>query len=181
MGSKATRPRQTKLYPGHHGGLWAPAAAASDEPMEPMIAKGNADNTVKAQANHLKIGNQFLEHAGAVNEGLSARLGVDFMKVPETEAMTEYFWGMLATYLATVYVSPPGTTNANQHLGSGTAEIYFNGLLNMTRERLRLSTLPQTKVCARARTMACACSCSCTTSPRACACARVCAYTRPSF
>ena len=44
----------------------APAAAASDEPMEPMIAKGNADNTVKAQANHLKIGNQFLEHAGAV-------------------------------------------------------------------------------------------------------------------
>jgi len=96
-------------------------------------------------------------------------LGVDFMKVPEMEAMTEYFWGMLATYLTTVYISPPGTTNPNQHLGSSTAEIYFNSLLSMTRERLRLSTLPQTKVCARAR--ACACSCSCTTqfAPRACA------------
>ena len=129
----------------------AKAATASDAPMEPMIAKGNADNTVKAQVNHLKIGNLFLEHAGAVNEGLCARLGVDFMKVPEMEAMTEYFWGMLATYLTTVYISPPGTTNPNQHLGSSTAEIYFNSLLSMTRERLRLSTLPQTKVCARAR------------------------------
>jgi hypothetical protein len=128
----------------------AKAATASDAPMEPMIAKGNADNTVKAQVNHLKIGNLFLEHAGAVNEGLCARLGVDFMKVPEMEAMTEYFWGMLATYLTTVYISPPGTTNPNQHLGSSTAEIYFNSLLSMTRERLRLSTLPQTKVCARA-------------------------------
>ena len=47
----------------------AKAATASDAPMEPMIAKGNADNTVKAQVNHLKIGNLFLEHAGAVNEG----------------------------------------------------------------------------------------------------------------
>ena len=119
---------------------------ASEEPMEPMLAAGNADNTIKAAANHLKIGNSFVIHVGNVNSGLSPRLGADYLKVPEAEAMTEYFFGLLASYLASVYISPPGTTNPGKHLSSSTAEIYFNALLNMQKERFRLSPLPQSKV-----------------------------------
>lgn len=126
---------------------------ASEEPMEPMLAAGNADNTIKAAANHLKIGNSFVIHVGNVNSGLSPRLGADYLKVPEAEAMTEYFFGLLASYLASVYISPPGTTNSGQHLSSSTAEIYFNALLNMQKERFRLSPLPQSKVRALACTL----------------------------
>ena len=110
-----------------------------------MQTAGNAVNTLKAAANHLEFGNGFLEYAGQANEGLSARWGADFTKVPEAELCTEYFFEMLATYLTTVYIIPDGARNQGSRLSSGTAEVYFNALLNMTRERVRLSPLLQTK------------------------------------
>ncbi len=115
------------------------------EPLEPMQTKGSAANTLKATANHIEFGNGFLEYAAQANEGLGAKWGTDILNVPEAEICTEYFFEMLATYLTTTYKIPDGSRNHGLCLSSGTAEVYFNALLNMTRERVRLSTLLQTK------------------------------------
>ena len=92
------------------------------------------------------MGNLFLKHAHESNALESANWGDDIMAVPEKEVATELFFGLLSTYLATVYVIPKGNVNADQGLDNQTAEIYFNGILNQTRERLKKSEEPQTKV-----------------------------------
>lgn len=123
-------------------------------PMAPMAATGTSASTIKAAVNHVRIGNLFLEHISKENADLSARWGKDFLKVPETEICTEYFFGMVATYLASVYISEGGASKGN-HISSTTAELYFNALLNMTKERLRLSTQQQTQVmCTPAHSLA---------------------------
>lgn len=122
--------------------------------MAPMAATGTSASTIKAAVNHVRIGNLFLEHISKENADLSARWGKDFLKVPETEICTEYFFGMVATYLASVYISEGGASKGN-HISSTTAELYFNALLNMTKERLRLSTQQQTQVmCTPAHSLA---------------------------
>ena len=61
------------------------------------------------------------------------------MQVPEAEVATEYFFGMFATYISSVYVIPSGKS-AGQGYHSQTAEVIFNDILNGIFDRPLLET-----------------------------------------
>ena len=86
-----------------------------------------------------------LEALKSTNPEQHARWGGEIMQVPEADVATEFFFGMFATYISSVYVIPSGK-NAGQGYHSQSAEVVFNDILNQTRERLKHSTLPQTQV-----------------------------------
>ena len=112
--------------------------------MQPMSSKGTAVNTMQGAANHRRIGNLFLESARKTNPE-TAKWGTDIMQVPEEEILTEYFFGMLATYLACVYEISDGNANAGKGFSSASAEIVFNGILDQTRERARKTSASEQK------------------------------------
>ena len=120
--------------------------------MQPMSSKGTAVNTMQGAANHRRIGNLFLESARKTNPE-TAKWGTDIMQVPEEEILTEYFFGMLATYLACVYEISDGNANAGKGFSSASAEIVFNGILDQTRERARKTSGTRARAAPRSSTL----------------------------
>ena len=116
-----------------------------------MSSVGTTVGYVKAQANHIKIGDAFLRSLLQTNADLASKWGTDFMRVPEEEVCTEYFFSCVATYVSSVHVIEPGNKNAGQCFDSSTAEIVFNSLLNQTKERLKESSSPKKTVCGHAQ------------------------------
>ena len=114
--------------------------------MEPMAATGSSTSHQKAEKRQLAIGNDVLKYVKDTDSALHAKWGDKFLEVPEAEVCTEYFFGMVATYIAQVAVIEPGRINAGQGYDNQTAEIFFNGLLFQTKERLKGSTSSQTQV-----------------------------------
>jgi hypothetical protein len=122
------------------------AAAPAADAMQPMTAQGASADWIKAKANHRRIGNLFLEHLAASNAELSEEWGKEWDELREEAVTTHDFWGLLATYLVSVYVIAPGTTNAGEHLDEKSALSTWRGLFNQMKQTFTASINIQTKV-----------------------------------
>lgn len=120
-------------------------------PVQPMASHGTSKGYVDAQANQRRIGDAFLRHIATSNPEHAARWGDDFMQVPEAEICAQDFWGMFATYIATIAIIAPGNKNSGQHYDNQTAEIILNSVLLQTKERLKSSSSAQKTVAKHAQ------------------------------
>ena len=64
-----------------------------------MAATGSSTSHQKAEKRQLAIGNDVLKYVKDTDSALHAKWGDKFLEVPEAEVCTEYFFGMVATYL----------------------------------------------------------------------------------
>ena len=124
------------------------AAAPASDVMQPMPSEGSSSDWVKAKANMRRIGNLFLEHLLTVtsNAELSAMWGTEWNELTEETVTTEDFWGLLATFLVSVYVIAQGATNAGAHLDEKSAVSTWRGLFNQMRQTFLASTNRDTRV-----------------------------------
>jgi hypothetical protein len=122
------------------------AAAPASDAMQPMTSEGSSSDWVKAKANMRRIGNLFLEHLQMSNATLSAEWGSEWDELTEEVVTTIDFWGLLATYLVSVYVIAKGSTNAGEHLDEKSALSTWRGLFNQMRQTFAASTIRETRV-----------------------------------
>jgi hypothetical protein len=116
------------------------------QPPKEMTAAGGSKSWVGSKANHVKIGDSFLQYISESDDAdLSERWGLSWDKVPEKEAAGREIFGHLATYLAEVYIIPPGNKNAGQHYDQSTADGVWGGLVQTVRHRFEKSEDADTK------------------------------------
>lgn len=127
-------PRAMSASPRGRGKGGRGGTSARAPPKE-MQAKGNSVSWTSAQANHIKVFDKFLEYIAEHDEALSVRWGKAFAEVPEAEACANEIWGHLATFLAEVYIIPPGQVNAGQHYNASSAQGAWSNLLQLTKLR----------------------------------------------
>ena len=131
--------------------------SASKQPMhrnkgsEPMRVGGEADPTVKAHANHVRIGNCFLDYIKSADPVLHIQWGLDWSKLKEAHACSREIYEHLATYLVEVYLIDQGNINAGKHLSFKVALQVWSGLIQHQKRAFPHSTV-------RARSVRAACA-----------------------
>ena len=140
---------------------------------EPMTADGDSAGTQNNHASHETFANAFLASMAQTNPAQQAAWGLDIMKVPEAECCTCDFFGYLSTFSVDTYIIPAGIRHGGNHLEWGTAEGYWNGVMQLLRKRFLNSDRPETIVrahahCLRIRAHTDASPAACRTSHVAC-------------
>ena len=95
-----------------------------------MTAEGTGASTVSGNGNQVRVATEFLKYSA------SEKWGQVWEEVPEAELCTQDFWGSVATYLAEVYIIPPGHKNAGTGFHHSTAVGIWSELLDSLKKRL---------------------------------------------
>ena len=124
-----------------------PAATA---PLVAMTGEEICTNTAKANAGSKRIGEMFLAYLKESNPELSQRLGLKWDDVPEKEMCNQDFFGLVASYLESVYTIGDNHKGGGKGLDTSTAVQHWSTLLQMAHKLHRNGHEETTKVRARA-------------------------------
>ena len=109
-------------------GRKTPAKGA--EPGVAMQAAGDSDDWVAQKGNQVRIADEFIAQISDSEIKPLLPDGADWETLAGAVRINRTFWGLLATFLCSVYTIAKGKRNAGKHLGSKSVLACWSGLLN---------------------------------------------------